>query len=118
MCGIAGAIDLTGSREPDNLVVRHMASALRHRGPDDDGFMFAPGFGMGNRRLAIVGVTNGRQPIYNETGTVGVIGNGEFFDYPELRHVSRLKAMCSARAPTPRSSSISMRSTARICFII
>jgi len=90
MCGIAGAIDLTGSREPDNLVVRHMASALRHRGPDDDGFMFAPGFGMGNRRLAIVGVTNGRQPIYNETGTVGVIGNGEFFDYPELK--ARLKA--------------------------
>ena len=90
MCGIAGAIDLTGSREPDNLVVRHMASALRHRGPDDDGFMFAPGFGMGNRRLAIVGVTNGRQPIYNETGTVGVIGNGEFFDYPELK--ARLEA--------------------------
>jgi asparagine synthase (glutamine-hydrolysing) len=85
MCGIAGVIDLRGSREPDNVMVRHMASALRHRGPDDDGFMFAPGVGMGNRRLAIVGVTNGRQPIFNETGKIGVIGNGELFDYPEQK---------------------------------
>jgi asparagine synthase (glutamine-hydrolysing) len=90
MCGIAGIIDLRGSREPDNVMVRHMATALRHRGPDDDGFMFASGVGMGNRRLAIVGVTNGRQPIFNETGTVGVIGNGEFFDYPEQK--ARLEA--------------------------
>jgi asparagine synthase (glutamine-hydrolysing) len=90
MCGIAGVIDLRGSREPDNAMVRHMASALRHRGPDDDGFMFAPGVGIGNRRLAIVGVTNGHQPIFNETGTVGVVGNGEFFDYPEQK--ARLEA--------------------------
>lgn len=90
MCGIAGVIDLRGSREPDNVMVRRMATALRHRGPDDDGFMFAPGAGMGSRRLAIVGVTNGRQPIFNETGTLGVIGNGEFFDYPEQK--ARLEA--------------------------
>src|SRR4029078_10242914 len=90
MCGIAGAIDLTGSREPDNLVVRDMGSALRTRVPDDYGFMFAPGFGMGNRRLAIVGETNGRQPMCNKPGTVGVIGNSEFFDYPEQK--ARLEA--------------------------
>ncbi len=51
----------------------------------------APGIAMGNRRLAIVGVTNGQQPIFNESGSVGVIANGELFDYPELKAELRAK---------------------------
>ncbi len=85
MCGIAGLIDLAGPREPDRLMVRRMAAALSHRGPDDSGFLFAPAVGLAHRRLSIVGVENGRQPIFNEDQTIAVICNGEFFDFPERR---------------------------------
>jgi asparagine synthase (glutamine-hydrolysing) len=77
--------------EPDRAQVGRMATALRHRGPDGVGYLMAPGIGMGNRRLAIVGVTNGQQPIFNEKGSVGVIANGELFDYPELKAELRAK---------------------------
>src|SRR5262245_12662430 len=83
MCGIAGLIDLANPREPDRLMVRRMAAALAHRGPDDCGFLFAPGIGLAHRRLSIVGVEDGRQPIFNEDRSVAVICNGEFFDFPE-----------------------------------
>ena len=85
MCGIAGVLDLKGAGEPDRALVSRMATALQHRGPDGVGYLMAPGIAMGNRRLAIVGVTNGQQPIFNESGSVGVIANGELFDYPELK---------------------------------
>ncbi len=85
MCGIAGLIDLAGRREPDRLMVRRMAAALAHRGPDDCGFLFAPGVGLAHRRLSIVGVDDGHQPIFNEDRTLAVICNGEFFDFPERR---------------------------------
>jgi asparagine synthase (glutamine-hydrolysing) len=91
MCGIAGVVDLKGVSEPDRALVGRMATALRHRGPDGVGYLMAPGIGMGNRRLAIVGVTNGQQPIFNEAGNVGVIANGELFDYPELKAELRAK---------------------------
>lgn len=62
-----------------------MARALTHRGPDDAGFLFAPGIGLAHRRLSIVGVDNGRQPVFNEDRSVAVICNGELFDFPEQR---------------------------------
>ncbi|MEM7192676.1 MAG: asparagine synthetase B, partial [Pseudomonadota bacterium] len=85
MCGIAGFIDLAGKRMPDQAVLQRMAGALVHRGPEDSGFLAAPGVGLAHRRLSIVGLEDGRQPIYNEDRTVAVICNGEFFDYPERR---------------------------------
>ncbi|MGA9442553.1 MAG: asparagine synthase (glutamine-hydrolyzing) [Methyloceanibacter sp.] len=85
MCGIAGAIDLAGKRLPDRAMLQRMAAALVHRGPDDSGFLSAPGVGFAHRRLSIVGLLDGRQPIYNEDRTVAVICNGEFFDHPERR---------------------------------
>ena len=85
MCGIARLIDLEGRREPDHVLVRRMAAVLVHRGPDDCGFLFAPGVGLAHRRLSIVGVENGRQPIFNEDCSIVVICNGEFFDFPERR---------------------------------
>ena len=85
MCGIAGIIDLTGRRQPDHAAVESMAKALWHRGPDDDGYLMRPGFGFANRRLSIVGLGDGRQPIFNEDGTVAVVYNGELFDYPERK---------------------------------
>ena len=85
MCGIAGIIDLTGKREPNRAKVEHMAGALSHRGPDDEGYLFAPGLGLASRRLSIVGLGDGNQPIFNEDRTVAVVYNGELFDYPERK---------------------------------
>ncbi len=85
MCGIAGAIDLTGRGAVPADVVRAMAEALRHRGPDEDGYCHEPGLGLASRRLSIVGLADGRQPIRNEDGRITVVFNGELFDYPETR---------------------------------
>jgi len=85
MCGIAGIIDLTGRRQPDSSVLQRMARSLWHRGPDDDGFLIRQGFGFASRRLSIVGLGDGRQPIFNEDGSVAVVYNGELFDYPERK---------------------------------
>lgn len=85
MCGIAGIIDLTGKRQPDSGTLKNMADALWHRGPDEDGYLLRPGFGFANRRLSIVGLGDGSQPIFNEDGTVAVVYNGELFDFPERK---------------------------------
>jgi asparagine synthase (glutamine-hydrolysing) len=85
MCGIAGSIDLAGKRLPDRGMLQRMADALIHRGPEDEGFLSAPGVGFAQRRLSIVGLEDGRQPIYNEDRTIAAICNGEFFEYPEAR---------------------------------
>jgi asparagine synthase (glutamine-hydrolysing) len=86
MCGIAGVIDLSGERRPvPGETIRAMAAALYHRGPDEDGFLEEPGLAFASRRLSIVGLADGRQPIRNEDGSVAVVFNGELFDYPEMR---------------------------------
>ena len=85
MCGIAGALDLTGSREFSAQRLLSMTGAIAHRGPDDEQFHIEPGVALGARRLSIVDLAGGRQPIANETGDVWVAFNGELFEYPELR---------------------------------
>src|SRR5262249_61353192 len=85
VCGIAGLIDLRGQRPVLPGVLEAMAKALVHRGPDEEGFLREPGLGLASRRLSIVGLPDGRQPIGNEDGSVVVIFNGEAFDYPEIR---------------------------------
>ena len=85
MCGIAGAIDLRGPRLLPEATLRAMADAILHRGPDEDGYFRRGGVSMANRRLSIVGLFDGRQPISNEDGTISVVFNGELFDYPERR---------------------------------
>jgi len=62
-----------------------MADALYHRGPDEDGLFRRAGLGMASRRLSIIGLKDGRQPLANEDGSVSVVFNGELFDYPEVR---------------------------------
>ncbi len=85
MCGIAGMFDLSGERAAPIGVVPAMARAIVHRGPDDDGFLERPGLHLANRRLSIVGLADGKQPITNEDRTVWTVFNGELFDYPEKR---------------------------------
>src|SRR5260370_29028248 len=85
MCGIAGIIDLAGRRPVPAGILQAMAAALIHRGPDEDGFLEEPGLGLASRRLSIVGLADGRQPISNEDHSVFTVYNGELFDYPEQR---------------------------------
>ena len=85
MCGIAGVVDLTGRRSVPEGALAAMAAAMIHRGPDEDGFLVRPGLGFASRRLSIVGLLDGRQPIYNEDRSIAVVFNGELFDYPERR---------------------------------
>lgn len=86
MCGIAGIIDLTAEqRTIPEQTVRQMARALVHRGPDEEGFYFGPGIALASRRLSIVGLADGQQPVSNEDGNVMVVFNGELFDHLEKR---------------------------------
>jgi asparagine synthase (glutamine-hydrolysing) len=87
MCGIAGIVDLSGRRPVPTGVLRAMADAIVHRGPDEDGYLDLPGLGLANRRLSIVGLSDGRQPIANEDRSVSVVFNGELFDYPEQKQL-------------------------------
>src|SRR5579863_10170076 len=85
MCGIAGVIDLVSKRTVPAQVLSAMADSIVHRGPDEDGYLEEPGIGFASRRLSIVGLADGRQPIGNEDGNISVVFNGELFEYPEMR---------------------------------
>lgn len=85
MCGIAGIVDLTGRRPVPSGILQRMADAIFHRGPDEDGYLDEPGIGLANRRLSIIGLADGKQPLYNEDRSVVAVFNGEFFDYPETK---------------------------------
>ena len=85
MCGIAGIIDLVGQRPAPEGVVQRMARALTHRGPDEEGFLEQPGISLASRRLSIVDLADGQQPMTNEDRSVFVVFNGELFDYVERR---------------------------------
>ncbi len=94
MCGICGAAFTSNSKDAE-LRVRAMASAMRHRGPDEEGFLVgdprAPGLALGMRRLSIIDLGGGQQPVWNESRDVAVIYNGELYNYRELRE--RLKLL-------------------------
>ncbi len=85
MCGIAGAIDLRAQREFPASRLLAMTGAIAHRGPDDEHIHIEPGLALGARRLSIVDLAGGRQPLCNEDGSIWVTQNGEIFEYPELQ---------------------------------
>jgi asparagine synthase (glutamine-hydrolysing) len=85
MCGIAGAFDLNGTRDFPTRRLLAMTGAIAHRGPDDEHVHIEPGVALGARRLSIIDIAGGRQPIANEDGAIWVAFNGELFEYPELR---------------------------------
>src|ERR1700759_3752321 len=85
MWGIAGIMDLAQRRTVPEDVIRRMAKAIIHRGPDEEGFLLRPGLALASRRLSIVGLADGQQPMYNEDRNIGVVYNGELFDYPEKK---------------------------------
>ncbi|HYE40674.1 MAG TPA: XrtA/PEP-CTERM system amidotransferase [Ramlibacter sp.] len=84
MCGIAGLFDTRGTREVDRLLLGRMNRTLSHRGPDEDDTWTAPGVGLAHRRLSVIDIASGRQPLGNEDGSVMVCYNGEIYNYREL----------------------------------
>ena len=84
MCGIAGIMSFNG-RPVSSEEMSAMCTAMVHRGPDDEGFYIGPGVGLGMRRLSIIDLQTGRQPVHNEDGTVGVVFNGEIYNFRDLR---------------------------------
>src|SRR5688572_4144619 len=84
MCGIAGIVDTTFKREPDRGLALQMNDAIAHRGPDGDGLHLEPGVALCHRRLAIIDLATGQQPLYNEDGSVVVVYNGEIYNYQQL----------------------------------
>ncbi len=84
MCGLAGIFDTRGKSVADPFLLKRMTDLLRHRGPDGDGFYQAPGIGLGHRRLAIIDLVTGDQPLFNEDRTVCVVFNGEMYNFQPL----------------------------------
>ena len=85
MCGIAGLFDTRGQRNFDPELIRRATTALAHRGPDGDGFFAAPGIALGHRKLAIIDLASGSQPMHAKDGSITITFNGEIFNYKELR---------------------------------
>ena len=85
MCGIVGWFDLKGHRAADRGLLRAMSDAIRHRGPDGDGHHFEPGLGFGHRRLAVIDLVTGDQPMFSADKTICLIFNGEIFNFQALR---------------------------------
>ncbi|MBI2943155.1 MAG: asparagine synthase (glutamine-hydrolyzing) [Candidatus Wallbacteria bacterium] len=85
MCGICGVGLARPDATPETALLRRMNDAIAHRGPDDEGYHTSPGVGLAMRRLKIIDLEGGHQPIYNEDGTIAVVFNGEIYDFDRAR---------------------------------
>ncbi len=91
MCGIAGLFDTRGKRDYDRELMRRMSDVQLHRGPDEAGYHFEPGLAFAHRRLSIIDLDTGQQPLFNEDGSVAIVFNGEIYNFREL--VPELEAL-------------------------
>jgi asparagine synthase (glutamine-hydrolysing) len=91
MCGLAGMFDTRGRRPYSRGLLEQMTELLVHRGPDEGGVHLEPGVALGHRRLSIIDVASGQQPLWNEDGTVVVVFNGEIYNHRQL--VPELEAL-------------------------
>ncbi|HXO05821.1 MAG TPA: asparagine synthase (glutamine-hydrolyzing) [Candidatus Sulfotelmatobacter sp.] len=85
MCGICGKLEFDLQARVSPALVKAMADTISHRGPDDEGYYVSGPIGLGFRRLSIIDLNTGHQPISNEDGTVWIVFNGEIYNYQELR---------------------------------
>ena len=85
MCGIAGIINPRSSMQQLKEPLASMLKSLKHRGPEDEGIYLEQGVGLGHRRLSIIDIRGGHQPLANEDGTINLVTNGEIYNYRELR---------------------------------
>jgi len=84
MCGISGIVNFNGTEPVDRILVERMTSVQSHRGPDDHGYLIDGNVGLGHRRLSIIDRGGGGQPIFNEDGSIGIVFNGEVYNYADL----------------------------------
>ncbi len=91
MCGITGLFDTRGARNFERATLQRMNEAQHHRGPDGGDLHLEPGVGLGHRRLSIIDLATGQQPLFNEDGSVVIVFNGEIYNYQEL--VPELQAL-------------------------
>src|SRR5206468_3418124 len=105
MCGIAGIMSFDG-QPVSSEELGSMCAALYHRGPDAEGFYLGKGVGLGMRRLSIIDLKTGRQPVHNEDGTVWVVFNGEIYNFRDLRRDLEQRGHVFSFLSTPLSESI------------
>ena len=84
MCGFVGVLDTRGERPVDQRLLAYMNDSQTHRGPDDAGLFVGPGIGLGHRRLSIIDLSGGHQPLFNEDRSVVVVYNGEIYNFKAL----------------------------------
>jgi asparagine synthase (glutamine-hydrolysing) len=84
MCGITGIFDTRGGSDISSAVLQRMNDSQLHRGPDEGSLHIEPGVGLGHRRLSIIDIATGQQPLFNEDGSVVVVFNGEIYNYQQL----------------------------------
>jgi asparagine synthase (glutamine-hydrolysing) len=85
MCGICGVINIKSGRPVERDCLEAMTRTMIHRGPDDEGYYLGAGVGLGHRRLSILDLVSGRQPLTNEDGSLAIVFNGEIYNWRELR---------------------------------
>lgn len=91
MCGISGLFDTQGHRDFDRALASRINNIQAHRGPDEDDLHFEPGLALGHRRLSVIDLVTGQQPLFNQDGSVGIVFNGEIYNFQEL--VPELQAL-------------------------
>ncbi len=91
MCGICGYIHFDKSRRPSEAILKRMADTLAQRGPDDEGFYIRDNIGFGHRRLSIIDLQGGHQPMTNNDGSIAIVYNGEIYNFPELKGILTAK---------------------------
>ena len=84
MCGITGKINFDNSKNVSQVELKGMADSIYDRGPDDEGFYINNNVGLGFRRLSIIDLSSGHQPLSNEDGSIWIVFNGEIYNYKKL----------------------------------
>jgi len=101
MCGLVGLFNSRSRDDVDRVLLTRMNDAIYHRGPDGDGFHYEPGIGLGHRRLAIIDVVHGDQPMYNEDRSVKLVYNGEIYNFqPLMKELEALGHTFATRCDT------------------
>src|SRR6266849_5343054 len=85
MCGIAGIVSASRESNITEAQIREMCNRIIHRGPNDEGIFVQDGTGLGMRRLSIIDLSGGHQPVFNEDRSAWIVFNGEIYNFPELR---------------------------------
>ncbi len=85
MCGISGFLHFDKERQASHSIIKKMNDVIAHRGPDGEGFFINKNIALGHRRLAIIDLTTGEQPMYSEDNKIVLVFNGEIYNYIELR---------------------------------